>query len=237
MAKNHDETPHGGGSMVGRSLVRGNWGDRTLIRRDNGPRGVERRGSDGRGLAEALDALATGTLDKDLSHITPNIDRLARAGSGDVQEVAASQLQLLIGHHRTALAQSHRCFFWALVAAGVGFVFFFIAALYSMATGNIAAALVPVLAGIVVEAMACLLFHSHGRTTAESRHFRDTLEAVQRHLLANSICEGLSGDRKEQTRADLARKIANIPTPSFLAIPSQRSSGDDQTLPKSFQNE
>jgi hypothetical protein len=229
MAKNHDETPHVGGGLVGGSLVRGNWGDRTLIRRDNGPRGLERRGLDGRGLAEALDALATGSLDKDLSHINPYIDRLARADPGDVQEVAASQLQLLVGHHRTALAQSRRCFFWALVAAGIGFIFFFSASLYGMATGNVAAALVPVLAGIVVEAMACLLFYTHGRTTAESSRLRDTLEAVQRHLLANSVCEGLSGDRKEQTRADLARKIANIPTSSFLTVPSQRSSGDDQT--------
>jgi hypothetical protein len=127
------------------------------------------------------------------------------------------------------LAQSRRWFFWALVAAGIGFIFFVIAALYSMATGNVAAALVPVLAGLMVEAVACLLFYTHGRTTAESSHLRDTLEAVQRHLLANSICEGLSGDRKEQTRADLARRIANIPAASFLTVPSQQSSGDGQT--------
>jgi len=184
---------------------------------------------DGRSLTEALDALATGGLDKDFSQVPPYIDRVARADPGDVQDVAASQLQLLIGYHKIALAQSRRSFFWALVAAGTGLIFFVIAALYSMVTGNVAAALVPVIAGIVVEAVACLLFYSHGRTTAESSHFRDTLEAVQRYLFANSICEGLSGDRKEQTRADLARKIANIPAASFLTIPSQQSSGDGQT--------
>ncbi len=235
MAKNHDKTPHISGGLVGGSLVRGQWGDGSLIRRDNAPRGLERRGLEGRRLTETLDALATGSLDKDFSQVPPYLDRIARADPGDVQEIAASQLQLLIGYHKIALAQSRRWFFWALVAAGTGLIFFVIAALYGMATGNVAAALVPVIAGIVVEAVACLLFYSHGRTTAESRHFRDTLEAVQRHLLANSICEGLSGDRKEQTRADLARKIANIPTPSFLTVPSQRSSEDDETRPKPLQ--
>jgi hypothetical protein len=52
--------------------------------------------------------------------------------------------------------------------------------------------------------------------------FQDRLDLVQRHLLANSICESLDGDRREQTRADLARKIANIPNPSFLTAPSQQ---------------
>ncbi len=229
MAKNHDETSHISGGLVGGSLVRGNWGHGSLVRRDNGPRGLERRGLDGRGLAEALDALATGGLDKDFSQVNSCLDRVAGADPGDVQEVAASQLQLLIGYHKIALAQSRRWFFWALVAAGTGLIFFVIAALYGMATGNVAAALVPVTAGIVVEAVACLLFYMHGRTPAEASHFSDTLEAVQRHLLANSICEGLSSDRKEQTRADLARKIANIPAASFFTVSSQQSSGDGQS--------
>ena len=83
--------------------------------------------------------------------------------------------------------------------------------------------MVPVLAGSVVAAVAGLLFYLHGRTAAEVSDFHATLESVQRHLLANSICEGLSGEKKEQTRAELARKIANIHNASFLAAPTQQS--------------
>jgi hypothetical protein len=235
MATNHDKTPHIGGGFVSGDLVRGSWGDGGLARRDFGQRSLSRKGLKSRGIVEALDAVATGSLEKGFSQVIPYIDRLAKADPRDVQEVAASQLQLAVGHHKIVLAQSRRCFFWALSAMGTGLLFFVIAALYSMATGNVTAAIVPFLAGIAIEAVACLLFHLHGRAAAEASRFDDKLEAVQRHLLANSICEGLSGDRKEQARADLVRKIANIHTASFLTSPLQRPSEDGQISPKPSQ--
>lgn len=227
MAKNHDKTIHIGGGLVSGGLVRGAFGGAGLIREglvrgDLGGRGLTSAGLRG-GLVDALDAMATGNVDRDFSQVKPSIDRLAKADPRDVQEVAASQLQLMAGYHRIVVSQASRCFFWALVGAGVGLGFFLVAALYSMATGNAVAAMVPVLAGSVVAAVAGLLFYLHGRTAAEVSDFHATLESVQRHLLANSICEGLSGEKKEQTRAELARKIANIHNASFLAAPSQQS--------------
>jgi hypothetical protein len=106
---------------------------------------------------------------------------------------------------------------------GTGLVFFVLAALYGFATGDAAAAMVPALCGTVIAAVAGLLFHLYGRTAAEVSGFQDRLEQMQRHLLANSVCESLDGDRREQTRADLARKIANIQNPSFLSTPAQPS--------------
>jgi hypothetical protein len=172
-----------------------------------------------KGLADSLDAAATGHLDRDFAHVSPSIDRLVKADPRNVQEVAASQLQLIIACYRIDLTQVRRCFFWALVAAGMGFLLFVIAALASIATGNTAAAFVLVLSGCAMEAVAGLLFSLYGRSAAESRDFHGRLEAVQQHILANSICESLSGDRKEQTRAELARKVANIHNSSFLTNP------------------
>src|SRR5918998_609979 len=103
MAKNYDKPIQTGGGLTGA-----------------GPTG----GSRGSSLAEALDAMATGHLDKDFSQVKPSIDRVAKADPKDVQEVAASQLQLMAGYHRFVVSQSSRCFFWALVGAGVGLGFF-----------------------------------------------------------------------------------------------------------------
>jgi hypothetical protein len=167
--------------------------------------------------------MATGHLDKDFSQVKPSIDRLAKADPKDVQEVAASQLQLMTGYHRFVVSQASRCFFWGLAGMGTGLVFFVLAALYGFATGDAAAAMVPALCGTVIAAVAGLLFHLYGRTAAEVSGFQDRLEQMQRHLLANSVCESLDGDRREQTRADLARKIANIQNPSFLSTPAQPS--------------
>jgi hypothetical protein len=223
MAKNHDKTIHMGGGLVGGGLVRGAFGGGGLVRGDFGGRNLTGGGLRGGGLVEALDAMATGHVDRDFSQVKPSIDRLAKADPKDVQEIAASQLQLMTGYHKVVVSQASRCFFWALAGAGIGLVFLALAALYSIATGNAVAAMVPFLCGSVVAAVAGLLFHLYGRTAAELSDFHDRLESVQRNLLANSICEGLSGDKKEQTRADLARKIANIPNASFLTAPSQQS--------------
>jgi hypothetical protein len=217
MKKNHEKAIQIGGGLAGNSLVDEDWHGGAVagtgIRRGLGI-------SIGRnGLADTLEAAATGHLNRDFAHVIPSIDRLAKADPKDVQQVAASQLQLMIACHRIDATQARRCFFWALVAAGMGFLLFLLAALASIASGSVVAAFVLVLSGCAMEAVAGLLFGLYSRSAAESRDFHGRLEAVQRHILANSICEGLSGDRKEQTRAELARKVANIHNASFLTNP------------------
>jgi hypothetical protein len=52
--------------------------------------------------------------------IVHSIDRLGKADTNDVQQIAASQIELLNAYHQVALAQSSRSFFWALIGSGVG---------------------------------------------------------------------------------------------------------------------
>lgn len=223
MAKNHSETTQIGRGMVSGSLVREGWQSRVLVGRNVGDEGVANRGQRGGGLAETLDVLATGNVGEDLLQLKPYIDRLAKADPKDIQELAASQLQFMTGNYKIALSQSRRCFFWGLVTAGAGLFFFAVAAVYIIVTGNAGAAIVPVLTGAVIEGMAGLLFRMSGHVAAESRDFQAKVEAIHRQLLANSISESLSGDMKEQIRAELARKVANIRLTSWLASSSDQS--------------
>jgi hypothetical protein len=209
MTKNHENSIQISEGSPGNSLVEGDWRRKGLV-----SRGIGRKG-----IASALNAAATGHLDRDFSHASPSIERLAKADAKDFQEVAASQLQLMIACHRIDLTQVRRCFFWALVAAGMGFLLFLLAAACAIVTGNAAVAFVLVLSGCAMEVVAGLLFSLYSRGAAESRDVHGRLDAVQRHILANSICEGLSGDTREQTRAELTRKIANIHNASFLTHP------------------
>jgi hypothetical protein len=169
MAKSHDKTIHIGGGLVGRGLVRGAFGGGGLVRGDFGGRNLTSRGLRGGTLAEALDAMATGHVDRDFSQVKHSIDRLAKADPKDVQEVAASQLQLIAGCQKIVVSQASRCFFWGLVGTGIGLGFFVVAALYSIVTGNAAAAMVPALSGSVIAAVAGVLFYLYGRTTGLSR--------------------------------------------------------------------
>ncbi len=59
-----------------------------------------------------------------LVQLSPSLDRLSKAAQTDVQEVAVSQIQLLAVAHTLVLDQARRSFFWALIAAGVGLLFY-----------------------------------------------------------------------------------------------------------------
>jgi hypothetical protein len=67
--------------------------------------------------------------------IRDSIQRIGAADPANVQQIAASQLELLAGYHQIALAQSRRSFFWALVGSGVGLIFFVAAVAFALATG------------------------------------------------------------------------------------------------------
>jgi hypothetical protein len=228
MAKNHGETSQNSRGLVNGSLVSEVWQSRGLVRRDLDG-GLVNRGRRGRGLAETLDVLTTGNIEGDILKLNPYIDRLAKADPKNSQEITASQLQFMTGHYKIALSQSRRCFFWALVAAGIGALFFVVAAVYSIATGNAGPAIVLVLSGTVIEGIASILFRSSGHVAADAHDFHANLETMHRHLLANSISESLSGEMREELRGDLARKIANIHKTSFLTTPLKQSQGNGQS--------
>jgi hypothetical protein len=54
----------------------------------------------------------------------------------DVQKIAGSQLELLARYHEIALAQSRRSFFWALIGAGIGLLFFLCAVTFTRVCGH-----------------------------------------------------------------------------------------------------
>jgi len=59
-----------------------------------------------------------------LMEIKDTITRLSQVDSSDVQRIAASQIGLLTSYYTLVLDQAHRSFSWAIIAAGVGLIFF-----------------------------------------------------------------------------------------------------------------
>lgn len=69
----------------------------------------------------------------------------------------------------------------------------------------------PVIAavgGVIVEVISGLLFYLYGKTSTQLADFHIRLDRTQRYWLANSMCEGLDGDYKQQSRQELVRTIA-----------------------------
>jgi hypothetical protein len=136
--------------------------------------------------------------------IRDSIDRIGKADPANVQQIAASQLELLAGCHQIALAQSRRSFFWALVGSGLGLSLFLAAAAFALTPQTALTGLILLLSGAIIEVVVFVLY---GRTMSQLSSFHSRLEVLQRYLLANSLCESLDGDERNKARAALIQEI------------------------------
>jgi hypothetical protein len=140
--------------------------------------------------------------------IFSSIQRLGTADTKNIQQIAASQIELLNAYYQLALAQSTRSFFWALIGSGLGLLLFAVAVVFSLLNGLGLASIVPLISGAVVEVVSSLVFYLYGKTSSQLSAFRPRLEVLQRYLLANSICESLDGEERNRVRAALIQEIS-----------------------------
>lgn len=136
------------------------------------------------------------------------LQRLSAAEKGDVQAIAASQIELLTRFYDLSLQQAQRSFRWALVASMVGLVFFLVAVGFML--WNVErAALMTVLSGALIEVIAGINFYLYSKTISQLTLFQGRLESTQRFLLANSLCESLGAEYQDKTRAQLIAELSN----------------------------
>jgi TRADD-N domain-containing protein len=141
------------------------------------------------------------------------IERISKAKPSDVQEIAGSQIRLLLSYYQLVLDQAKKSFRWALVAAGIGLAFFILAVGFILYWNAGNAATVSVVSGAIVEAISAINFYLYSKTSGYLADFHNRLEGTQRYLLANSICESLDGPNKQTARIELVRAIAQINLP------------------------
>lgn len=142
--------------------------------------------------------------------VQQSLDQLSKADRSDVQTIAASQIQLLSAYYNLVLEQAKRSFTWALIAAALGLIFFIAAVSFVIYQQSQSAAVISLVSGALIEFISGINFYLYGKTSAQLTGFQARLDTTQRYLLANSMCEGLDGDIKQNTRADLIRAVAGI---------------------------
>ena len=86
--------------------------------------------------------------------IARSVDRLEKAHPGDVQGIAASQIQLLNGYYSQVLSQAARSFRWAVIAAGVGLLFFLAAVSFVLIKQPQQVATISLISGALIEVCA-----------------------------------------------------------------------------------
>jgi uncharacterized protein YjbI with pentapeptide repeats len=153
--------------------------------------------------------------------IQASIARLGIADTKNVQQIAASQLELLTAYHQAALGQSNRSFYWALIGSGIGLLLFIFAVGIALLTGpstSSLASIVPLIAGAVVNVVSGIVFVLYGKTSTQLSAFHSRLEELQRYLLANSICESLTERERDKARGALIVVISRASTDTIGAV-------------------
>ena len=139
-----------------------------------------------------------------------SLERLSNADPSKVQEIVASQIELLTLYHNVVLDQAKRSFVWAVLAAGAGLVFFLAAIGFILIQQSPNVALISLISGALVEVISGINFYLYNRSSGQLADFQTRLDMTQRYLLANSVCDSLEGDAKQQTRSSLVQAIAGI---------------------------
>ncbi len=138
------------------------------------------------------------------------VERLSQANPAKIQEIAASQIELLTIYHKVVIYQAQRSFLWALIAAAVGLVFFIAAIAFQLLQQPESTATISVISGALIEVISAINFYLYNKASAQLAEFQNRLDITQRFLLANSMCESLEGKYKQQSRAELVRAIVGI---------------------------
>ncbi len=149
------------------------------------------------------------------------IDQLSEAKPGEIQKIAAPQIELIREYHLLALKQANQSFRWALIAAAVGVGFFLGAIGFLLTTQPQGLAIVSVISGAIVEGISGLNFYLYGQATKQLAHYHRQLDQTQRFLLANSVCESLEGESRQKARSDLVSMIVTFGVEQLYTFTSE----------------
>lgn len=130
-------------------------------------------------------------------------------------------LEMSLNYYEDVRKQAQRSFRAALVAAGVG-TLFFVAAAVGM-NGAEDRATISLIAGTLIQAIAAINFYLYGKTAKQFSSFHVSLERMNRFLIGNSICADVApGEKKDDIRAELVKIIAEAPTLTVEGEPDRQ---------------
>lgn len=136
------------------------------------------------------------------------IHEAMNADPANPREVGISQLRLINKYHNNVLQQAEQSFRWALIAAGIGLVFFLASISFLLLKQPTDISSASLISGGLVELISAINFFLYGKASTQLASFHLYLDRTHRFLLADSVCENLKDDGvRDQTRSELVRKI------------------------------
>ncbi len=158
-----------------------------------------------------LDFFSKAKVTTDIfSNIYHIVDDFISTQSGNTEKIAASQIKLLTSYYSLVLNQAQRSFTWALIWAFIGVLSFIASGVFLLVNHLNEIAYISVIGGAIIEIISGINFYLYNKSSSQLAEFHTRLDATQRILLANTICEKIEGDLKQETRSQLALAFAGV---------------------------
>jgi hypothetical protein len=138
---------------------------------------------------------------------SPAIEKIGQAEPSNHQAMAAPHLEIANTYYMNVLRQSQQSFLWALIAAGIGLLFFFAGVVFMLIRQPTTLSYISTFGGVIIEVIAGINFvlYRHASDQAATYHVR--LDRIQRFFISNDACENIEGDKKHSTRIELIKKL------------------------------
>jgi hypothetical protein len=145
-----------------------------------------------------------------LEEMETTCESIAGVNVGETHKLASKLWDLSINYFKDVRKQAQQSFYSALGAAIVGTIFFFLA-LYLMMNGQVPFSKLSLIAGMMIQIISAINFYLYAKTSKQFSMFHACLERANRFLLANTICENLDDENKQEMRKEIIRIIATAP--------------------------
>src|SRR5262249_31766869 len=114
----------------------------------------------------------------------PSLGEMCHEVKADLPHITSMYLTMSIRYYADVLSQAKQSFYFALLAAGVGVVFFISAARGMMNGGKVQ--WISLIAGALLQVISGTCFYLYGKASAQFATFHICLDRSNRFLLANT---------------------------------------------------
>lgn len=141
-------------------------------------------------------------------------DQISEADPGDIQKIAGAQIKLLGSYYQDALNEAKTSFSWAIRSTILSFLVLIGLLIYLLITrSQDTVSVLAAISSMFAQFLSGAQFYMYRQSQKKLAYFHKSLDQTQRLLLANSVCESLEGDRKQQSRMELVKMIATLDFP------------------------
>lgn len=143
-------------------------------------------------------------------YLSPGLTELAQTAVDNVQQTGATLLAHKDAFYANASRQSKQSFWLAIITGLIGLILIIIAVVIGLSSDKMVVSVISGVSGIFFELLTAFILPLYKQASSQLATFHQSIDDMHRFIIANSVCELLEGDKKQETRATLVQEIARM---------------------------